>query len=261
MNRPLNAFVTAVQFLTRLPLPGGLNRADADGTLLQSALVFFPLVGGLIGALTGGIIWIAAHFWPLLIAILFGLIIEALATGAFHEDAVADCCDAFGGGWARADVLRILKDSRIGSFGALGLFLAVALRIGCLAALDLSEIVAVAIASAGLGRWATLVFMAIAPPIPGRDGLAAEVAQRIGQRAFVLGTLLALPAAAWFAWIDPLRCACGWGATGAAALIWAWYVRRRLGGGTGDCVGFICYAGQVLVLLVATMHFSQHRFL
>ena len=122
------AFVTAVQFLTRVPLPGGMNRPGADPALLGHCPLFFPLVGGLVGAAAGGVLWAAAHVWPPPVAIVLALIAEALLTGAFHEDAVADACDAFGGGWTRDDVLRILKDSRVGSYGALGLGLAVALR-------------------------------------------------------------------------------------------------------------------------------------
>ena len=88
----------------------------------------------LIGAATGGLAWAAGHVWPPLVAALLALAVEAVLTGGFHEDAVADCCDGFGGGRSREDVLRIMKDSRIGSFGMLGLTLAILLRAGCLAA-------------------------------------------------------------------------------------------------------------------------------
>ncbi|MFV0496105.1 adenosylcobinamide-GDP ribazoletransferase, partial [Mycobacterium sp.] len=151
LSRQFHAAITAVQFLTRVPLPGGMNRPDPDRTLLRAAVVYFPLVGGLVGAFAGGVVWAALHVWPPVVAVALGLMAEALLTGAFHEDAVADCCDAFGGGWTRDDVLRIMKDSRVGSFGALGLMLAVLLRGGCLLSLPTSAVVGAVAASGAVG--------------------------------------------------------------------------------------------------------------
>ena len=249
MRWSLNAFLTALQILTWIPVPGGMSKPGADRSLLRGAVPFFPLVGGLIGLLTGAVIWAAASVWPMQVAVLLGLGVEALLTGAFHEDAVADCCDGFGGGWTREDVLRIMKDSRIGSFGMLGLTLAVLLRAGCLANLDRSVLIPVAAASAGLGRWAGLVVLAAAPPGEDHDGLARAVGERLGPWQVVAGTVLAAPAVAWCSWLEPVRLVCGVAAILIGAGGWAWYVRRRLGGTTGDCLGFACYLGQVLVLL------------
>src|SRR5690242_12564290 len=95
-SRQAHALLAAVQFLTRVPVPGGMNRPGADRGLLRAAVVYFPLVGGLIGATTGGVAWAAGHVWPPLVAALVALAVEAVLTGAFHEDAVADCCDGFG---------------------------------------------------------------------------------------------------------------------------------------------------------------------
>jgi adenosylcobinamide-GDP ribazoletransferase len=249
--RWLNAFLTALQFLTRLPVPGGMNRPGADPSLLRQSVVFFPLVGGLVGICTGAVIWSAAHVWPMPVAVLLGLAVEAVLTGAFHEDAVADCCDGLGGGWSREDVLRIMKDSRIGSFGMLGLTLAVLLRAGCLTAVDRSELLPVVTASAALGRWSGLLMMALVPPLVDREGLAREVGERISAPQVVVGTLLGIPVVLWYAWLAPVKFGCGLAAVLLGDLVWAWYVRRRLGGTTGDCLGFACYLGQVLFLLAA----------
>jgi adenosylcobinamide-GDP ribazoletransferase len=249
MKWSLHAILTAFQMLTRLPVSGGMSQAGADRSLLRGAVLFFPLVGGLIGMLMGAVIWAASYVWAIPVAVLLGLGVEAILTGAFHEDAVADCCDGFGGGWTREDVLRIMKDSRIGSFGMLGLTLAVLLRAGCLAALDRSIVVPVAAASAGLGRWAGLVVLAALPPLQDHDGLARAVGERLGPWQVIAGTVLAAPPVAWWAWLEPIRLAWGVAAVLAGAGGWAWYVRRRLGGTTGDCLGFACYLGQLLVLL------------
>jgi adenosylcobinamide-GDP ribazoletransferase len=246
------AFVTAVQFLTRVPVPGGMHGPDADRTLLRAAVVFFPLVGGLIGAFTGGVVWAALLVWPPAVAVALGLIAEAVLTGAFHEDAVADCCDAFGGGWTRDDVLRILKDSRVGSFGALGLTLAVLLRGGCLAHVPAGELVATVAASAAVGRWAIVLLMVAVAPVTNRESLAKDVGERVGWRELVGGSLTAVPGVVAFGWAAPLRTGVGWFAVGVATVVWAIYVRRRIGGVTGDCLGCGCYLGQCAFLLAAT---------
>ena len=161
IHRIVHSLATAVQFLTRLPLPGGMSQLGADITLLRSAVSFFPLVGAGIGLATGSVIWLALQVWPPFVAVGLGLVFEAILTGGFHEDAVADSCDAFGGGWTADDVLRIMKDSRIGSFGALGLLLAVGLRATGLASLDPTRVIFTTMASAALGRWAILVYASL----------------------------------------------------------------------------------------------------
>ncbi|MFQ3652119.1 MAG: adenosylcobinamide-GDP ribazoletransferase [Gemmataceae bacterium] len=250
MRRQLHAAISAVQFLTRIPLPGGMNRPDPDRSLLRAAVVYFPLVGGLIGTFTGLVIWSALSLWPPLVAVLIGLIAEALLTGAFHEDAVADCCDAFGGGWSRDEVLRILKDSRVGSFGALGLTLAVLLRGGCLLALPNPDLIVSVAASAAVGRWAILLQMLVVPPVPNRDGLAKDVGEAIDWRELLVGSLLTLVPLGALGWTAPLRACLGILAVIVVTLAWAGYVRRRLGGITGDGLGGGCYLAQCVLLLV-----------
>jgi adenosylcobinamide-GDP ribazoletransferase len=252
LSRQWHAFVTAVQFLTRIPLPGGMNRTPGDRSLLRAAVIYFPLVGAFIGAWTGLIIGLALSLWPPVLAVVLGLIAEAWLTGAFHEDAVADCADAFGGGWTSDDVMRILKDSRIGSFGALGLILAVLLRGGCLSLLPRDVMIPVAIASASLGRWVILLLMAFVPPIPNRESLAKDVGERIGAKELVLGTIMMAMGISWYAGIMPVRASVGIILACLLAVAWANYVKRRLGGMTGDCLGCGCYLGQCLVLVVAT---------
>ena len=108
----MRSFSVAVRFLTRLPLPEG---RPVEGHELPAAAAFFPLVGLGIGAVTAGVVLAADALWSLWIAVGLSLVVEAWLTGALHEDAVADFFDAFAGGWTREDVLRILKDSRLGS--------------------------------------------------------------------------------------------------------------------------------------------------
>lgn len=248
----LRAFCTGVQFLTRLPIPGG---ASADPTSFAEdagrSLVFFPLIGCLIGGATSAVLWLCTGLWPLSVAVLLAISVEVLLTGALHEDAVADFCDAFGGGRTREDVLRILKDSRIGSFGLVGLGLLFSLRITALVASeDLERAMTTLVISGTLGRLAMLIIMASVPPVWQGVGLVGSMSEKATWREAIQATALISPILVWAAWID-LSAFLAVLALGFGFILWfARFLRTRLGGSTGDCVGTVGYASALLATLV-----------
>ena len=241
----------AVQFLTRLPVPW-LDRLSAEAARdgLRRSVIWFPLVGTMVGGITALLILAGAKLWPLWLAILVALAIEARLTGAFHEDAVADFCDALGGGHDAESTLRILKDSRIGSFGAVGLLLALALRAGATTALPPPLLAAGVVAAATFARLMIVAAMVAIPPPPGAAGLARDVAGTIRPIMLPPALLLALPGLAAVGALAPFRLALALG----LALLFLWWLQRlllrRIGGATGDCLGFAAYAAQILLLLV-----------
>ncbi len=248
----IRAFLTSIQFLSRIPVPGGMTRdLSTYPEDIQRGLKYFPLLGGAIGTITAAALLLFSFVLPFPVAVLAALAVEALVTGAFHEDAVADFFDAFGGGWTREDVLRILKDSRVGSFGSLGLILAVALRGAGLMSFPDATAAALALIFAGaIGRGVILAVMAVIPPVPARVGLSKDIGQLASWQTFAAGLAIASPLLAWAAYCDPL----GVVVTGAllAAFV-AWfraYLIRRIGGVTGDCLGFSAYVGVIVTTLV-----------
>jgi adenosylcobinamide-GDP ribazoletransferase len=243
----------AVQFLTRVPVPG-LARISADTARagLARSIVWFPLVGALVGTVTATVILCAGHVWPRAIAVILALIVEARLTGAFHEDAVADFCDGFGGGMTPGRIHEIMKDSRIGSYGALGMGLAVALRATLLMVVPHALILPALIASAAFGRYLAVCLMATIPPVIHGEGIAKDVGAQAGVGQWLTASLLTLPLMAPLAMLLPLPVL---GGVIAALLFGMWFRRfliRHLGGVTGDCLGFGVYAGQILILLAAT---------
>ncbi len=249
MGANLRALRVAVQFLTRVRVPGGDQPASPED--LRRSAVFFPLVGTVIGLVTATVAWGASHLWPMWLAAVLAVAVEARLTGGFHEDAVADFFDAFGGGWSREDVLRILKDSRIGSFGSLAMILALLVRVGAIGSLRGPLLFAAVVASAALGRWIILILMALLPPPSGQVSLARDVGQQLGLGHVAVGAVWAAPGAVALVLIAPFQ------GVLAALFLFALvgyfylYLRRRLGGATGDCLGCLCYLGQVAVLLAA----------
>ncbi|WP_234735052.1 adenosylcobinamide-GDP ribazoletransferase [Tellurirhabdus bombi] len=125
MKHEIRLFFTALQFYTRLPVPAWVGFSE---TALNQATRYFPLIGWLV-ALAAGLVWLAGSY---LIDNATGLILAMVAsigiTGAFHEDGFADVCDGFGGGWTKEKILEIMKDSRIGAYGVVGLILLLGLK-------------------------------------------------------------------------------------------------------------------------------------
>jgi adenosylcobinamide-GDP ribazoletransferase len=118
MKKELRIFFTAFMFLTRLPVP---RFTDHSPEYLEKSVKYFPLVGLVVGGISGLTFLIFNKYISEDIAIAASIIAGILTTGAFHEDGFADVCDAFGGGWTKEKILLIMKDSRLGTYGVIGL--------------------------------------------------------------------------------------------------------------------------------------------
>jgi adenosylcobinamide-GDP ribazoletransferase len=114
----LRIFYTALMFLTRIPVPKNIDHSEL---YLQKAPRYFPIVGWVVAAVACLSYLVLNRLFSTDLAILGSMIATILCTGAFHEDGFADCCDGFGGGWTREKILLIMKDSRLGTFGTIGL--------------------------------------------------------------------------------------------------------------------------------------------
>ncbi|MEA1875958.1 MAG: adenosylcobinamide-GDP ribazoletransferase [Bacteroidota bacterium] len=120
MNRELKTLFTAIMFYTRIPVPKGIGFSDEN---LNRATRYFPLIGILVGGFGALAFMLAQTVLSNPIAILLSMILTILLTGAFHEDGFADFCDGFGGGYTKDKILVIMKDSQIGTYGAIALIL------------------------------------------------------------------------------------------------------------------------------------------
>ena len=118
MNRQVKIFFTAVMFFTRIPCPKWVDHSEE---YLNKASMYFPLIGWIVGGFSALIFWVSIFLFPVSISLIFSMIASILITGAFHEDGFADVCDGFGGGWTKEKILEIMKDSRVGSYGVIGM--------------------------------------------------------------------------------------------------------------------------------------------
>ncbi|MFT7560455.1 MAG: adenosylcobinamide-GDP ribazoletransferase [Flavobacteriales bacterium] len=124
-SEQLRYFLSAVMFLTRIPCPAWLGY---EPHYLSMARWYFPVVGSLLGLLAGLVFYVCSLILPVSVALLLSIITLINITGAFHEDGLADSADGFGGAYEKAGVLRIMKDSRIGTYGTVALISALSLK-------------------------------------------------------------------------------------------------------------------------------------
>ena len=236
----------AAAFLTRLPL--GPESTDTERDLAGAARAF-PIVGAAVGVAAGaGLVvssWLGLH--PLACA-LVALAVAALATGALHEDGLADVADGFGGGRTRAAKLKIMRDSRIGAYGVMALIFSVGLRAAALAGLPGSGWAALALMAAGAASRAVLPMVMHRLEPARRDGLAVG-AGRPPREAALTATLLG--AALVLLFLGPAAGAAVVIAAAAAAALMAAQARRQVGGSTGDVLGAVQQVAETAALLAA----------
>ncbi len=154
----IRRFFIAVQFLTRLPVPRSLNSSEAD---IGKAAAFFPLVGLIVGGAAAAVFIGTQKVLPLQAAVLCAVAFAAFLTNGFHEDGLADSFDGFGGGWTKDRVLEIMRDSRIGTYGALGLIFLIFGKIIFLSSLPPAQIWRWFIVGHIAARWTILPLCAL----------------------------------------------------------------------------------------------------
>jgi adenosylcobinamide-GDP ribazoletransferase len=252
----LRLFLLALQFLTRVPVP---QRVGFEPHWLNASVRHFPLVGGVVGAFGAALAWGALFVWPPVVAASLAVAGTLWLTVAFHEDGLADTFDALLGSAPRERALAIMKDSRVGSYGAAALGLSLFLRVLLLAELLARDPLlgaAACVAAHTAGRACAVVLMA----------LLAYAGEESHAKARPLARAVRWPAAAWAGASGVVALALAattvetaaptFAAALAALLVLvlalrAW-LRRRLGGYTGDTLGAAEQFGELAVLLAFT---------
>jgi adenosylcobinamide-GDP ribazoletransferase len=252
MLHQLRLFLIALQFLTRVPVPAWVGwRAD----WMNDSARHFPAVGLVVGGFGALVLWAAAHLWPAPVAVVLSMIATVWLTGAFHEDGLADTCDGLGGAVSRARALEIMKDSRIGNYGAIGLLLVLALKASALHALALRDLHVALLALPLAHAWSRAVPVALLVMLPyagdAEHAKAKPMAQQVsaGTLAVALGWCAAALAAALLLDWRPRDALVMALAAAAAAPLMARWLHGRLGGYTGDTLGAAQQAAEVSALL------------
>ena len=247
-GRPLTDLKRGLAALTRLPVR--LDEAAGARPLAEAAWAF-PVVGLGVGLVGGIAYWLAQQLGlvPWLAAVI-AVAATVLATGALHEDGLADMADGCGGGRDSAAKLAIMRDSRIGAYGVIALVLAFALRLGALDAIARPSAVAAALLTAGaMSRAGIVLVMRFGAPARS-DGLAVA-AGRPDPAVACVAAAIALAAGLLLVGFGPALLAAA--AAALAALIVLGLALRQIGGTTGDVLGAAQQAAEMAVLLVASV--------
>lgn len=239
----MRGFLVACRYLTIVPLP----RADDRGDVGRAA-VWFPVVGLGLGGILALAAFGAGTATPPAVGAVLVVGLWAGLTGGLHLDGLADALDGLGAGWNPEDALRIMRDARTGAYGVTGIVLVLALKLAALASLSSHLRWRTLMAAPVLGRLAALLLAHRCPPARA-DGAGHRFAEGIGGPSVAGATGLAT--------LVSLSLLGPWGAvfvmaTGAAAVASAAYLRRRLGGQTGDCLGALIEATEGGLLALAS---------
>ena len=257
LRQEFRRIVGAFIFYSRIPLPSGWYSKESNHSSR-----YFSLVGWLVGGVSVGV-WLLAQMlfsgsfgtFPgvtLPIAVLLGMIAAVLLTGALHEDGFADTCDGLGGGWSAEERLRIMKDSQIGTYGALGLVFVVLLKFFAILQIETEILPLVWIGGHAFSRFVSISQLRfssyVQDPAKSKSGSMTEFSgvDLIINAVFGLLPLLFIGNQIWMGLL-------------AVALVW-WlslvYFKLKLGGVTGDCLGATQQLSEVVFYLCLGLNFE-----
>jgi adenosylcobinamide-GDP ribazoletransferase len=252
LRRELEYFFGAVRFFTRLPVPAWVGHSSEA---LNRSARYFPAVGLLIGGIGALVYFAAVYFWPQPVAVLLSMAATIYATGAFHEDGLADTVDGLGGAWDKLHILEIMKDSRVGSYGVVAMVLALLGKFTLLAALDGALIPFALLAGHALSRFCSTVLLATMDYV--REDLlskARPLATRLSTGEMLVAAFFVLVALA----LLPLEKAIVGCLLAALATVWlAAKFERWLGGYTGDCLGATQQVSEIAFYLGLLAHWPN----
>jgi adenosylcobinamide-GDP ribazoletransferase len=254
VGHELRLALIALQFLTRVPVPAAVGYEDA---WLHASARHFPLVGAVVGAIGASVLLAASLVWPWPVAVLLSIVATLIVTGAFHEDGLADTFDGLGGAVSRERALVIMKDSRLGTYGAVALLAVLALKAATLISLAAEAAAALVLAHTASRALPVLLIRALPYGGDAESAKAKPLAQRVSLAGVVVACAWVVAVALLLVAVGALpasRVALALGAACTVAWAMARWLRRRLQGFTGDTLGAAQQLGEVAIYLALGAH-------
>ncbi len=251
LRNPLVSLLAGVRFLTIIPIPW---KSEEDGHFFQASLLWFPLIGLLIGAATALPVVLCLEVVPSSVAAVLGLILLAAISGCLHLDGLADSGDGLLSARPREQALEIMRDSRSGAMGMVFLVFVLLGKYAALSSLSSSALFLALFFMPMAGRTAILLSMAILPYGRIGDGLGRLFYSRDKYTVAVLGTLFCCVAAGFFASfqaaLSVIIAIC------ISVGLFSFWCYRKLGGATGDTLGAVCELTELAVAVAFTVTFT-----
>lgn len=252
------SFLAALKFLTVIPMPG---RREASPRELGRSLVYFPVVGLIIGLTLAGLNWLLGLGLPPAVVNVLLVVWLVVISGALHLDGLADTCDGIGGQKPADARLQVMRDSRVGGFGVVGVSLLLLVKYVTLNSLPEPVLMASLIFMPVISRW-TMVYAVFAYPYARTAGLGSVFKQAASRYNFALATVIALAVViAIMTFTSVFTYLAGLVIIGGAwviIMLVAVYLRRKFAGLTGDTYGTINEIAEVAVLVLASLLVHCH---
>lgn len=250
MKQEIQIFFTALMFFTRLPCPTWLDYSEE---YLNKSTKYLPLIGWIVGGSAALVFLVSTFIFPISTAVVLSMVTSILITGAFHEDGFADVCDGFGGGWTSEKILEIMKDSRVGAYGVIGMTLIFLLKYSTLEAMPVYIIPVVLLAGHSLSRFAASTIISTLDYQRDKENSKAKpVAKKISLQElivagfFAIAPLLLLPSYYCLFAIIPVF---------LMTIYLAHFFDKKIGGYTGDCLGATQQLTEVVFYLAMVTEF------
>jgi adenosylcobinamide-GDP ribazoletransferase len=244
MKKEIRIFFTALMFYTRIPCPKWVDHSEE---YLNKSSRYFPLIGILVGSISALVFWMAHLLLSPAVSVILAILSGVLVTGAFHEDGLADVCDGFGGGWTKEKILLIMKDSRIGAYGAIGLILLFSLKFSLLVTVPAYQVPFLLISAHSISRFTAISFIFThAYAREDETSKTKPVAKRPPLYNFVIAAFFGLAPLLLFCtpWVFLLLIPLV-----LLKIYLGWYFKKWIGGYTGDCLGATQQIAEVLFYL------------
>ena len=241
-------------FLTRLPF---WRICEVPAESFKHVVAYWPLVGWLTGGVTAGVLWLASLALPMEVAWIIAVLARLLVTGCLHEDGLADFFDGFGGGTTRERTLEIMKDSRIGTYGVIGLALYF-LLLYQMHRLPVETLCALCFCGDVFAKFVSSHIINVLPYArKEQESKAKVVYSRMTPREFLICFIFGVLPVSVLAWRHPtVLFACI--APVAVFVFLCAMMKRRIGGYTGDCVGALFLISELMFLLVGLALWSRN---
>ena len=242
MKKEIDIFFTALMFYTRIPCPPNITH---DPDYLNKATRYFPLMGWIVGGIAALVFWLSSYVFNSPVCILLSMIASILTTGAFHEDGWADVCDGFGGGWTREKILDIMKDSRTGAYGGIGIALMLLFKYIAQTEVPVTQLCVVMIAAHSFSRLCAVGMVATSRYVRENDDAKAKpLAKIITLREIIPACIFG---------VAPLILIGKYSVAIILPVLLTLYMRRYfhkwIGGYTGDCLGAIQQVSELMFYL------------
>jgi len=244
MKKEVYIFFTALMFFTRIPCP---KWVDHKPEYLEKSSKYFSLVGILVGSIGASIFYGSSYIFSTEISVLLSMFATIYTTGAFHEDGFADVCDGFGGGWTKEKILLIMKDSRLGTYGTVGILLILALKFLTLREIEVFYIPLIIISGHSLSRFIATTLIFTHPYVRDtEDSKSKPAAKNMNVSMLLISGFFGIIPLFFFVnpWVFltviPMY---------LSKLFLAFKFKKWIGGQTGDCAGAVQQLSEVIFYL------------